>query len=434
MSLENGVVQGATYSHESAFLTVLENPTNNSVKCKCGVCGEENKYRVSDMKNNNIVACKSCAKGFKIGDIYNERFVLEYFWYTTEYAYTNVGIQRYKHKKVLCARLRCLKCNTSYAKQVAELKTGKTIRCEKCELKNTIKPEKIIKEKKEKKEKSLSGYVASIEEDRKTFNDYEKCGDFIRTDTASRRSKLGVSISNDIVAMCIKCAAVSHIKESEWKNGNCKCKKCGNIGDNSKNIIKNINWVGHTIRNLKIIKTRNDSDGVIKADIKCLLCGATYTFNLVSVLNECELLCIECADTKLEMRCLECGHNGITTTQRKLYRQEEGRTMFTCKHCKQLIDSSELLYKHEVETKFNSIRKQYKGLTLDKHISGREGIASLFLFKEGYTGRDGKQYNTCMCEEHNKFLLLNEDEINHYRHEFCADTRMQAYRPKKNIN
>ena len=434
MSLEIKISKGYIYNKHSVCLKVLENPTNNSIKCKCFVCGAEESYKVSDMKENKIITCKTCANGVKIGNEVNNTFVVERLAYRRKDTFTELDANA-NVPKVLYADIRCKKCNKLYVKTTADIKDNKVLKC-RCSAGEinrvtAIKPEKEVKEKKISTNKNISGYVHSMEDNRKGFIEYEKRGDFLKTDTTSRVSATGQSVTRIILGTCIHCAGISEIKEKDWNSGNCKCKKCEVLGDNNKNIVKNINWVGHTIRNLKITKTTTGSDGVIKAEVKCLLCDATYTFNLVSVLNENELLCMACADTKILLNCTECGYPSIKTTQRALYRNRAEKTYLVCNNCKKQLELSELRYKHETETKFNSIRKQYRGLTLDKHLSGREGTASLFMFKEGYTGRDGKQYHTCMCEEHNKFLILNDDELLYYKHEFCADTRMQAYRPKK---
>ena len=47
---EKQFYKGTTYSNGGARLIVVDKPIKNSIKCKCILCGSEDNYKLSDLK------------------------------------------------------------------------------------------------------------------------------------------------------------------------------------------------------------------------------------------------------------------------------------------------------------------------------------------------------------------------------------------------
>lgn len=429
MSILNGVVKGAVYQVKAAKLLIVEDPVKNSVKCKCLYCGDVDTYKVSMLTNSEVHVCKNCQGNLKIGKIYGETIKLNEF----------VVIQG-----KVGAKLRCEKCDKMFIHDVNIVKS-KDYHCPICisnkqvqSVKEDInvskiksKQPKLEEKKKKEKEDVLVGNIISAQIDEvRDFSSYKKKGDFIEVGKYSRRSKTGMSVQPMVKAQCVKCGQITQFKESQF-NENSKCEKCDKLKDSNKNILNNINWIGYIKNNMEVIGVIKDTDGVLKAKIKCLICESESIIPLVSFIYEKEIVCNNCADAKLNMICPLCKKPHINITPRNLYKIREETTYLACNNKKDKVALTEVAMQHEMQVKLDSIRKRYKGYTLEQRFEGRGEIATILKFKEGYIGTNGEEYNTCMCLEHNKMMVLNDNEIMQYKHEYCADTRMIPYNPKK---
>ena len=415
---------GITYSNDGARLIVVDEPVKNSIKCKCALCGAVDTYRLSDLRENKVVACKACKQGIEIGD--------------------NVGgleVQKFTvHDNKLKAIMHCSSCNKNLIHEIGLIKS-KGYRCPVC-----IKVKKVMpvttkmvptaKAKKEAAKKNLLGNIVSFDGTPSIdFSKYGMRGDFIFTGRLTRASKDGATVREVLRGQCTHCGGTTTESENYFVKHEYKCQKCSKINKDRRNIIENTNWVGYVRHNIEITKTKKDSNGVLIADTRCLACGHEMTIPVVTIFSEPALTCINCGDTPIVVECPLCHKSHIKTTLRKLYdRREAGKSDSSLTKqgvfCgKEVVEYSEILLQHETVMGLERIRKKYKGYTLDERIPGHDETPVIFKFKEGYIGTDGERYHTCMCEVHNKMMVLTDDEIRTYKHEYCADTRMMPYNP-----
>lgn len=409
---------GTQYNNEEARLIAISEPIKNSIKCKCSICGAEESYKLSDLKEGKVTACKSCKQGIEIGDTIGGMTVVKHV-----IACNKFGIQ-----------LRCTKCNKLFLHDVATIKS-KGYQCPLCkraeaqakkESQLKIKPKETFR--KEATKKNLLGNIASF--DREPVLDlskYRVVGDFIFTGKVMRASATGVSVRELLKGQCMHCGSNTIESENYFSKNEYKCQKCNKINNDRRNIIENTNWVGYVRHNIEIVKTKKNSSGVLMADTKCLACGHEMTIPVVTIISEPELTCIKCGDTPITVECPLCHKNHIKTTLRRLYEKRDSKTMTLCGS--NTVPYSEIALQHETATRLENIRKRYKGYTLEERIPGHDETPAIFKFKENYTGTDGNVYHTCMCEVHNKLMVLTDDEIRSYKHEYCADTRMMPYNP-----
>lgn len=449
---DNKTYEGQTYTNGSAVkLIAIGEPIKNSIECKCLICGEINSYKISDLKNNNILACKSCRAGLKIGDIID---TLEITGYTTI------------NGKFSC-RCACKKCGKEFALQPAVLKQ-KGFKCRVCNKEvqantstNTsaepnkpfglgttpmirprvlakavarpaeTKPKPVEEPKSPKKApKNIVGNLNSFERHPRISQRYGTIGDFIFVEKEQRATKTGMRVNELLKGQCIHCGCSTLKSEKDFEKDEYKCKKCNKIKEDKRNIIRNGNWVGYIKHNIEVVRTTVDSNGTVIADTKCLACGYEMSLPIVALLTEPDITCLNCGDTKIKMECPLCHKPHITTTLRNLYRVSESARYAPCPNRNEEVPYSEIVLEHESKTRLENIRKKYKGYTLAERIPAHEDVPELFKFQEGYTGTDGERYNTCMCSVHNKLMVLRDDEILAYKHEFCADPRMLPYNPK----
>lgn len=433
MSLLNGVVKGAVYQVKAAKLLIEEDPIKNSVKCRCLYCGDIDTYKVSMLSNGEVHVCKNCQGNLKIGKTYGETMKLNEF----VVAQGKVG-----------AKMRCESCNKLFIHSM-DLVKSKGYHCPVCGLSKVkdgadkvkksqsnktegdfpkIKPRQ---KKKAENQDILVGNITSVQTaELRDLSTYKKKGDFIEVDRFMRRSKTGASVQPMVKAQCVKCGQITQFRESQF-NEKSKCEKCNKLKDGNKNILNNINWIGYTKNNMEIIGVIKDTDGVLKAKTKCLICESENVIPLVSFIYEKEIICNNCADAKLNMICPLCKKPHINITPRNLYRIREETTYIACDNKRDRVPLTEIAMQHEMQVKLDTIRKRYKGYTLEQRFEGRGEIASILKFEEGYTGTDEQEYHTCMCLEHNKMMVLTDNEIMQYKHEYCAETRMIPYNPKK---
>lgn len=449
---DNKTYDGQVYTNGNAVkLVAIGEPVKNSIECKCLICGETNSYKISDLKNNNILACKSCKAGLKIGDTIN---TLEITGYTTV------------NGKFSC-RCTCKNCGKEFALQPAVLKQ-KGFKCRVCNkttqpsisqnisnelskpfelgsspmirpraiARPAIKPVEVkqepVEEPKSSKKlpKNIVGNLNSFESKPKALMRYGTIGDFIFVDKEQRATKTGMRVNELLKGQCINCGCSTLKSEKDFKKDEYKCKKCEKIKGDKRNIIRNGNWVGYTKHNIEVVRTTVDSNGTVIADTKCLACGYEMTLPIVALLTEPDITCLNCGDTKIKMECPLCHKPHITTTLRNLYKVSSSVRYAPCPNKNEEVPYSEIVLEHESKTRLENIRKKYKGYTLAERIPAHEQVPELFKFQEGYIGTDGEKYSTCMCSVHNKLMVLRDDEILTYNHEFCADPRMLPYNPK----
>lgn len=429
---------GNTYNNNggTASLTAIEEPVKNSIKCRCNICGAIQGYKVSDLKEGNIAACKKCKQGIEIGDKIDSLVVTGYYVYNKAF-------------KIKCT---CNKCNKQYMYDADVLKS-KRFKCVNCN--NISMPANKIggapyvktaltrplikvgsnqensKPVPIKKKGNVVGSIANFDTEPTMSEKFKTFGDFIFVSKKSKRSKTGQSIQELLVGQCVHCGCNTIDTEKNFKKYEYKCKKCDKISVDRINVVENTNWVGYVRHNLEIVKTRKDSNGVLMADTKCLACGNTATMPVISVVTEEELTCIKCGDTPIMVECPLCKKPHIRTKFRSLYAIDEsgGNRYFPCG--KDKVPVSEVVLQHETLARLDNIRKRYKGYELRERIPGHDGTPDIYKFTDNYTGTDNEVYHTCMCSTHNKLMVLTDDEIRNYKHQFCADTRMMPYKSKK---
>lgn len=424
--MDKKIYMGSSYDIEAAHLVIIEEPFKNSIKCRCRICGAVDNYKLSDLKSSLVTACKTCRQGLSIGDTFDTMEV-------KKFTVNNNKFKVYMH---------CTKCNKIFIHSISQIKS-KGYCCPICgnqgESSNTKieKPKKNIREDKnikEKNKKNILGNIASFENKPELdLTKFKRVGDFIFTGKTMSRSKTGSSLTDKIKGQCIHCGGTTTDTEKNFEKSEYKCKKCNIINSDKRNIIYNTNWVGYVRHNIEIVKTKKNSDGILMADTRCLACGHEMTIPVVTVVNEPELTCLKCGDTPVKMICPICRKPHIPTTMRKMYEQREDKMGFICKETNETVYASEIIAQHEILNRFDNIRKKYKGkgFNLLERISGHDNTPDIYKFEENYIGTDGLTYHTCMCGTHNKMMVLTDDEIRNYRHEYCADTRMMPYKPNK---
>jgi hypothetical protein len=472
---------GKTYTYGAARLLIVEEPVKNSIKCTCDICGAVDTYKLSDLRELKVDGCKTCKQGLKVGDKKGDMEILEFLLRdgkvhaklrctecNTLYVHSIKDVKSSDCKCVACERraverriyevkpnsiingmevlervnynnkphfkVRCTKCGKQFLHSV-QATLAPDYGCPVCN-KNTAKKadQQDIKgkekTKKEATKKNLLGNIASF--DKEPVLDLTKfriAGDFIFTGTATRTSLTGVSVSTLVKGQCTHCGSITMDTEGNFSKNNYKCKKCSKISSDKRNIIENTNWVGYVRHNIEVTKVKKNSDGVLMADTKCLACGHEMTIPVTTIMSEPELTCIKCGDTPILVECPLCHKNHIKTTLRKIYEKRDYTAGILCG--KDTVLYSEIALQHETATRLENIRKRYKGYTLEERIPGHDETPVIFKFQEHYTGTDNNIYHTCMCEVHNKLMVLTDDEIRVYKHEYCADTRMMPYNPNK---
>lgn len=416
---------GTSYNNAGARLTVIDEPTKNSIKCRCNICGAEDTYKVSDLKEGKVLACKTCKQGINIGDIFDTLTVKGFLVYDGK----------------LRASVHCSVCDKDLAHEIGLIKS-KGYKCPICAKSKSAVAKKtaasvVIKatDKSKNAPKNIIGSVVGFnEEPQMKMIDPGFRGDFIFNGTVSKPSKTGDKVYKLLRGQCVRCGATTTESENYFINHEYKCQKCNKINSDRRNIIENTNWVGYVRHNVEIVRTRRNSNGIIEADTKCLACGDEATMPVVTIFSDPDFVCKKCGDTNVTFQCPLCGKNHIKSTLRNMYkaRLEDGndKTRLTGATCgNRIISYSEVLLQHETLTGLDRVRKKYKGYTLDERLQGHDEVPTIFKFKEGYIGTDGERYHTCMCEVHNKLMVLTDEEIRSYRHEYCADTRMMPYNP-----
>lgn len=416
---------GQAYLSSSASLIAVAEPVKNSIKCMCNICGTVDNYKLSEFKNKEITACKKCRDGLNIGDTKGTLTIKEF------------RLANSANNKGLEVKFTCSKCGKTFIKSVEDFKKLKD--CQVCSRAKATK----VSEKPVKTIDSIKGHKINSPKQKRVvgnineFNEkpelnlakYRMVGDFIFVGTRSLRSKTGQSIQQQLRGECVHCGAVTIDTENNFKKSGYKCKKCDIINSDRRNVIYNANLVGYVRHNIEIVKTKINSDGVLMADTRCLACGYEMTIPAVTVLNEPELTCLKCGDTKVRMICPLCKRPHIVTTLRRLYEKKDESMKFLCGN--ETVPASEVVLQHETETRLDNIRKKYRGYTLVDRIPGMDGSPDIFKFEEHYTGTDGEVYHTCMCGVHNKMMVLTDDEMRTYKHEYCAESRMLPYKPNK---
>lgn len=409
---------GTPYNIGGARLVVVREPLKNSIRCKCLICGAEDNYKLSDLKEHKVTACKNCKQDIEVGDTIGGMTVVKHM-----VTYNKFGIQ-----------MRCNKCNKLFLHDVATIKSKgyRCPACKKAEIQSNRESQPKIKSKeafkKEATKKNLVGKIASFDKEPiLDLSKYRVVGDFIFTGKVLRTSTTGASVRELLKGQCIHCGGNTIESENYFSKNEYKCKKCNKINSERRNIIENTNWVGYVRHNIEIVKTKKNSNGVLMADTRCLACGHEMTIPVVTIISEPELLCIKCGDTPITVECPLCHKNHIKTVLRRLYERRDPNLVIVCGG--NSVPYSEVTLQHETATRLENIRKRYKGYTLEERIPGHDETPSIFKFKESYTGTDNNVYHTCMCEVHNKLMVLTDDEISNYKHEYCADTRMMPYNP-----
>ena len=409
---------GQYYRNDCTNLLIMSEPNKNSIQCKCMLCGDVDTYKVSDLKNGTIIGCKKCKQGVNIGDTFGSLTI-------TKFVIRNNAFGAYA---------KCNKCGKTFAHTINQIKS-KGYDCPCCGKKQTVKkdvPKKIVAKTDKQVKKSLVGYVSNFDsEPELNLSKYTVMGDFIFVGTRAKRSATGAKVTFLERGECRYCGATTVDSKANFSKNEYKCKKCNIINSDKRNIIYNTNWVGYVRHNIEIVKTKKSSDGVLMADTRCLACGHEMTIPVVTVVNEPELTCLKCGDTPVKMICPICKKPHIKSTLRKLYEQREDQLKYMCTTTNETVPASEIVMQHEITTRLDNIRKRYKGYTLKERVPGRDGSPDIFKFEEHYTGTDGEIYHTCMCSVHNKLMVLTDDEIANYKHEFCAEARMIPYKPKK---
>lgn len=229
------------------------------------------------------------------------------------------------------------------------------------------------------------------------------------------------------VYQCQTCFTTKMMRDKELWDFDGKCERCEQLREAKSVPLTSMDWVGYTT-NCRRIQKVFVRDNIKMASVQCLICGEIEEIALSTVITDSSMICKKCGSNKIMLSCPICGKPHIATTVKALYANSLNQTEIKCISSNEVVDREDLLYEHEFRIEMAYIKSRYKDkFKFKRRIKGDGTKASLIIFNEGYTGMDNKQYNSCMCTKHNRFLNLTDEEAENYQHEFCMDLRMQVY-------
>lgn len=184
--------------------------------------------------------------------------------------------------------------------------------------------------------------------------------------------------------------------------------------------------------------------------LQCMECGEIFlnkSIPAIAFINT-DITCLKCQNKKVTIRCNKC--NGIIKCNSTY---DDGRMKHKVKHdldrisllkyscngelicdtCGIKVDPNLVFMKYEQDFINDFVGNKIKGHRLFdiRSIRNKENNSTLMVFSDKYTGTDDLEYRTCMCKQHAKWLVLNEEEMEVYNHEFCGESMMLEYKEAK---
>jgi len=209
----------------------------------------------------------------------------------------------------------------------------------------------------------------------------------------------------DLTLVCSRCGSIlTYNRNMADIEKNCKCTS----GDKTPFVGKmHQNWVG-SIHNFLIITYQ---EGYM-CDVKCHVCGAEHKdLSLYDVLQgKC---CCSCSYSVIDTECDDCGNFSAF----KLKDVIRGAKL-KCSECKKVLDRGLVLLDISASDKRLSFKRLNSGTASlvpanDSNLLREQQESPLYI------GRDGEKHYRAMCFEHNKSIILTEQEIQNYNHEYC---------------
>lgn len=375
------------------------------VTCKCNNCGDEDEYKVKDI-NNGTCKCKTCDFNIIVGSTFG-----------SEVRHRKKEVIAFKHiNNKIIIDMQCLTCGTKISTEKIEFNYAKDEICPICSYKDA-----------HKESESIIGNIFGSS-DVKEVNGYTLVGKQLVLNKMFSQGKVRVK------CQCIECGYTNEILCNNYdtdfiarfKNG--RCNRCESLTSGTRNYINNNNWIGY-VKNCRVVEDTFTEDGILKAKIKCMLCGDILVTPLIVFVYSDNCVCSKCRDKKIDIKCPSCKKmhdNNITLAD--LYRDESSETIakkLICPVTKSKVAISHFRHYQESQSRLDFITRNYSDLGDIEEVPGYSGLIK--STEKYYVGTDGEKYYTCYCTRHNKFMTLKDDEMAGYDHLYCADSRMFGY-------
>ena len=247
--------------------------------------------------------------------------------------------------------------------------------------------------------------------------------------------------------MCTKCYTIKAVTQTSWdSNKVTECNDCKTIGKRAEvkqGYIRSNNWKGFIKNNLEVVSDlHKNSNGVDTVDVVCTTCGYgqdvnnKFTLPLMTLIESPSIMCQRCCNAKIKLICPKCNKIHITTSAKAMYdRQYKDieNTQIGCPETNSYVRLPEAIWQHNTILKMNAIKNQFKKnfefMGVETTLSGDE----LIRLNSSYVGRDGETYTTYYCHKHGKYVVLKENEVGTYSHDYCMDTRMKEYNKNSKV-
>lgn len=231
---------------------------------------------------------------------------------------------------------------------------------------------------------------------------------------------------------CAICGIAEEFNENSVLNNKCNCKHCAKLLKTKQQPIGSSDWTGYITKCRRVDRVYTTDNNIKMAEMRCLICNCVENIALISVIKDEIQVCDACATKQLVLNCPICEKNHLKNNLKGLY--SEVKSDIICINKNEKIPKEELVDEHDSRVRMQYITKKYRGrYTYKSRLRANGERAQLFIFNEGYIGTDKKEYSSCMCVEHNKFLCLTEEEQSSYCHEFCDNVRMIPYKGDKSV-
>lgn len=403
------------------------------IRCKCNVCGYETVYNNKHDLAKSETPCEMC-KVYKMLDKDNKG--------------------DYKPKKCLMYRdsndgqlkihveCHCAKCNSVKILSLEDYKLYKDkLKCDKCgkDQSQKMKPAKRVSSVQKVIEQDKNRKLGETPNYRYMWNDQDGIEErvWINNTDVGRESKnlkvIGaVQKRNTLRAFCVckDCNKTGHYDFSNVRSKKTYCTFCRTPeakAFHNKTEDSMEDFKGNVYNGMMIKKWyRQDDD--YRCIVKCCSCGEETEQDLYMV-KECKVFCNNCISVdnigknrnakKASIICDKCGYVIENVTYRDLYSGNYSHKK--CPACKNNIDLTAERGFRDSDIQLRNNLNPYLGKGLN--LSRVYGIKQLAVFGEAFKNRDGEICYNCLCMGCNKELVLTQEQIDDFKHQYCNDDK-----------
>ena len=294
--------------------------------------------------------------------------------------------------------------------------------------KQDSKHQKMLKRAETLKEKALPHMTGGISQALKNSNLAKRIDTFNANNKGFKCVDIEVGKNTYyFTAVCLKCGDTYKVNRTESKIGECTFCKERNVNEQG--------WLfrdyTHVVINGLEVKSQNNESLV--CNIECIYCKRKETIPLYDFLKG-RYYC-NCDGLNKQFQDVECSNCYTLLPDIKALDFFKGGAL-KCKCCG--TDNRDMyeIYSKAADSRASMVRrvkfaqKQMSGSSIK--LSTRLVGNNLICEKEPlYKGnKDGLKYYRCYCNEHSKFLVLNEQEVEKYGgsldgHKHCYDSRQR---------